>query len=72
MMTAGTDGMPTNLAAHHRACPARSMLFSSSKTGLTNPNALMLSAICWICFFECVRTFFGLGLIRPRGTSLCS
>ena len=35
---------------------------SSMSTGLVNPKRPMLSAICRICFFECVRALFGYGL----------
>jgi hypothetical protein len=33
-------------------------LLSSISTGLVKPKWRMLSAICWICFFEWVRALF--------------
>ena len=32
------------------------------RIGTRKPNAAMLSAIWWICLFECVRALRGLGL----------
>jgi hypothetical protein len=51
--------MPRSLAASTRPWPAMICLASSIKTGLQNPNFLMLLAICRICRFECVRALLG-------------
>src|SRR5258707_14658397 len=53
--------MPRSLAASTRPWPAMICFASSIKTGLQNPNVLMLFAICRICFFECVRALLGYG-----------
>ena len=51
----GTAVLPSRRAAASRPCPARIVLASSIRIGLVKPNFWMLSAICLICAFECVR-----------------
>ena len=55
--------MPTSFAASTLPCPAMIPLVPSIKTGLINPNSLMLAWICLICFAVCVRG------LRARGFS---
>src|SRR5215217_5527899 len=55
--------MPMSFAASTLPCPAIIPSAPSMRTGLINPNSLMLTAICLICMAVCVRGF------RARGFS---
>jgi hypothetical protein len=61
--TVGTSLMPMSFAASTLPCPAIIPSAPSMRTGLINPNSLMLTAICLICLAVCVRGF------RARGFS---
>ena len=56
------DSSPSSIAARTRPWPARILPRSSVRTGLVNPNTLMLPASCLTCFLEWVRALPGQGL----------
>ena len=57
----GTDFMPSRRAASTRPWPAMISPSSDTSTGFVKPKRSMLSAICRICFLECVRALRAYG-----------
>ena len=69
--SASREAAPLQAGRDRQSCGAA----DQSMIGLMKPNSWIESAICWICFFECVRAFRceeqlrgpdPLDLIRPR------
>ena len=54
--------MRSSFAASRRPCPARIILWESTRIGSVKPKRSILSAICRICRFECVLELCGQGL----------
>ena len=57
----GPSSMPSSFAASTRPWPARIMSCAIDEDRIGEAELSMLSAICRICFFECVRAFLAQG-----------